>query len=398
MTRARRHQLGSWMATLVCAALQAACGSDAPQPYSGTAYPDQRPAYVANGHLLGYVANGYSDSVSVVDLDTFSVLGHAPVGRDPVDIDGPRNIQLDPNRGLAYVVLSYPLSVLSPHALEEGATERPGYVQQLSLSTLAIVGEQHVDPRVTSLSLSPDAALLAAAHNTERGMLFDEVDRRRADVDLIAPAWGMQDDTAVVRRVRTCVAPAAVVHAGNPTRAFVACAGEGSIAVVDLENAQVLSRVRAGDAPVVKPLALARNPDGTQLLVANQVAFRVGVFSAQDTPELQAQTTSLMGVPFTPGFVSATEFLVPIQSPHGAVLASVATGEIILQRAYTDDECAYPSEVIRSADGRVFMVCEGNHFASGAIVELDVNTLDVTRRVGVQAYPDHLALLEPSNN
>ncbi|HEY3496105.1 MAG TPA: hypothetical protein VGK73_15510, partial [Polyangiaceae bacterium] len=43
----------------------------APSP----AFPNRRGAFAADGRLLGYVANRFSDDVSVVDLDAMQELG-----------------------------------------------------------------------------------------------------------------------------------------------------------------------------------------------------------------------------------------------------------------------------------------------------------------------------------
>jgi len=79
------------------------------------AYPNQRGSYQAGGRLLGFVANRMSDTISVLDLDSMTRLGSVPIGRDPVDVDGPRHVVLDARRRLGYVALSYPLSVQSVH-------------------------------------------------------------------------------------------------------------------------------------------------------------------------------------------------------------------------------------------------------------------------------------------
>jgi hypothetical protein len=42
------------------------------------------------------------------------------------------------------------------------------------------------------------------------------------------------------------------------------------------------------------------------------------------------------------------------------------------------------------------LVCEGDHYSPGSLVELDPNSLEVRRSVALGAYPDHLAVLEPS--
>ena len=69
----------------------------------------------------------------MIDLDAMSVIGTVPVGRDPVEIDGPRQLLLVLRR-------ASPTSAFlsadrkSPHVTKEGGGgPRLGYVQALSL-------------------------------------------------------------------------------------------------------------------------------------------------------------------------------------------------------------------------------------------------------------------------
>src|SRR4051812_38341383 len=93
----------------------------------GDAYPNRRPSFEPDGRVLGYVANRQSDTVSVLDLDAVTELGAVPVGRDPVDVDGPRHVLVDGEAGALYLVLSYPVVADSPHALANSGGERAGY-------------------------------------------------------------------------------------------------------------------------------------------------------------------------------------------------------------------------------------------------------------------------------
>lgn len=390
---AERSRRWSWSLSLI--ALQVACSDAAPQRYSGEAYPERRKGYESNGHILGYVTNGYSDSVSVIDLDTFSVIGHTPVGRDPVDVDGPRDIQLDQGRGLAYVILSYPLSIPGAHAVAAGATVRSGYLLELSLGNLATVGEQRIDARATGLAWSATQNQLATVHSDrDLGMVLTGVEQRRSNVAVMA-AGSISQDTAVVRTVQTCVSPAGIVYAGTQPRAFIACTGEDSLVVVDTETLRILSRVPAGGLPTNKPMKIARNAAGSRLLLSNEVAWQTVVFSSEDQPTVLATTPILPGRPAAAGFVSEDRFVIAIQNADEIVLASAVTGEIIAEKPYSSQACLAPADVVQSASGRVFIVCEGSHYAPGTVVEVDLDTLEIIQSVEAELYPNHMALREP---
>ena len=394
-----RRRTGSRLVTLLAALGLGACsgGERTIDDYDGEpAYPSQRGSYEAGGRLLGFVANRMSDTISVLDLDSMTLLGSAPIGRDPVDVDGPRRVVLDPARRIGYVALSYPLSIQSVHvAVETGAGPRYGYVQAFSLDDLEPLGEQRVEQSPSELSLAPDGGLLVATHyDTLRSIANKDLDKRRAAVALIDPAHGITSGAAP-RVVPVCVVPASVVLSADQTRAFVVCTGEDSLAVVDTVSASVLGYVRAGDLNVNKPYAMVGDPSGTRLAVSNQVAATVVLFSATDSPQLLSTTRVNVGVPYFAGWLSNDTLAVPIQEPSSVAVIDAGTGMLTREVAYADSECLNPSEVRRTSDGRVFMVCEGNHFAPGAVVELDPASLQVIARTEVELWPDRLAILEP---
>jgi DNA-binding beta-propeller fold protein YncE len=389
---------------LACLALAGAiggCGArSGEKDYEGVAYPNHRPQFEGGDHLLGYVANRMSDSISVLDLNDVRELGRAPVGIDPVDVDGPRHIAIDPAGGYAYVVLSYPLSVTSPHVAAAGQVSRAGYVQQLTLGDLAPIGEARVDPRAADLAMPADLSQIAVAHFDQDLSLkmSDDIDDRRANLALIAPPAEIASEAATTRSVRVCVAPIAAVYANGNARAYVACTGEDALVVVDTENATVLARVPAGDASVNKPLALSSDASATRLFLSNEVSSQVVVFSAEDTPTQLFASAPLDGVPYTAGSLSATEFAVPLRAAEGAASAArldATSGELLSETRYPHDLCLNPSEIKASASGRVFMVCEGDHYTPGSVLELDRSSLEALASTEVGLYPDHLALREP---
>lgn len=374
-----------------------ACGGEEPAPqYQGTAYPNRRPTFESQGRWLGYVANRYSDTVSVVDLDSMTELGAPPVGRNPVDVDGPRELVFDEAAGLAYVVLSYPLDEVGPHAAEGGATERPGYIQALDLVDFRPMGELRVDPNAMGLGFSRESDQLVVSHyDALRSLQRPDLESRRAKIDVIRPASGLADGSARARSLTLCVAPTSVVVRRDGTRAYVACTGEDAIAVVDTVNAQVLARVTAGVYAANKPYALVADPREELLVVSNQVGRAVALFSMTDEPSLIA-SVDLLGVPWFAGWLSESQLLVPTQDYNGAALIDVTTASIVREISYSRDLCENPSEVQRTEDGRVFLVCEGNHFSPGAVVQLDPTTLEIVARVAVGHYPERMAIRPPS--
>lgn len=396
----RSRSCGSLAVAAALASSVAGCSSDDSPEYAAYAgpppYPDRRADFEPLGRRLGYVANLYSDTISVLDLDAMTLLGSVPVGRDPVEIDGPSSLVLDPAAGLAYVALPYPLAIVSAHAAAAGVTAKVGYVQALSLLDFSPQGELRVEAGAGELALSSDGRRLIVSHqDTTRALNIQlPIEERRANLVLVDRAPEIPSRAARSRSVPVCVVPGTVVYGRDDSRAFVVCTGEDSLAVLDTETGAVLSRVPAGQLNVNKPHALVRDPAGARLAVSNQVARSVVVFTTDDTPE-QLAVASFAGVPFYAAFVSDTELLVATHDPDALVRVDATSGTILDQVGYSPAECRYPNGPEPTPDGRLYLVCEGDHFTPGAVVELDPATLAIRARVAVDLYPERLAVLEP---
>jgi DNA-binding beta-propeller fold protein YncE len=361
--------------------------------YTGDAYPDRRPSFEPADRRLGYLANLRSDTVSVVDLDAMELLGSVPVGRDPVDIDGPRHVALDLAADLAYVVLSYPDSVPSPHL--QGAVQRSSYVEALRLSDLSVAGDLRIDAGADDVAFAPATGALAATHYDLLKALQPNLEDRRTNLALVDQASAIASGEGAARKVPLCVAPTGVAFNADGSRAYVACTGEDAVAVVDPGSGEVLARVPAGVALVNQPYAIVIDDERQRLVTANRVASTLSVFELSDEPSLLA-TLSVPGQPMFPAWIRESTLAAPFQEPGGAALFDVTSGELLTQIQYTEDECEKPSELKLLNDGRLLLVCEGSHYdRPGAVVELDPETLEVRARVKVDIYPERIAIYEP---
>jgi len=377
---------------LLLLALLPRCASNAGASDETIFTPNPRLEFPA-AKTLGFVANRYSDTVSVLDLDDFITLGSVPIGRDPVDIDGPVHVVLDEQRSSAYVLLSYPFSATSPHVVANGAPRRSGYVRELSLADLRPLRELRVEPRAGDLAFAPELALLAVSHFDQDLALSVEVEARRANVAWATPPW--PEDIEGMRKLPACATPAGMVVGARGARLYVACTGEDALVVLDTDQGKVLSRVPAGSDTVNKPFSLTSDRSRTRLLLSNQVARKVVQFAAGDTPLQLVESEAFEGVPFNGAYVSEHELVVPLQNPSGAARVDAVSGKIVLQRAYSDDECENPSELSVLASGRLLLVCEGSHYQPGWVAELDPETLHVRSTLELGLYPDRLAVRAP---
>ena len=385
----------SCLVAIGCAVAASSCGAEDKAPDAGPPFPDRRVAFVAPpGHALGYVANQYSDSVSVLDLTALTVLGEAAIGINPVEIDGPRRIALDGARGVAYVVLTYPESVIGPHAIAHGARPPFGYVRELSLRDLAPLGDMAMDRHAMSLSLAPDGGMLAVAHfDQDLALLPSDLETRRANLILVDAPAQLAVGLAGRRKGPVCVAPLDVVLGRDGTRAFVACTGEDQLAVIDTSNLAVLARVSAGDGPANDPTAIVIDPAGTRVLLSNALTQRVVAFRADDSGAELGSSAELPGIPGPVAFLSSAEWLVPLHAPDGAARIDAASGAILGYTSYTEEECRTPNTATVTVAAGVFLVCEGDHEGPGAVVQLDPVTLEVQARISIGRFPDALAVL-----
>ena len=384
---------------ILAATLALACSGESAkiEPYTGDpAYPNLRSQHDTSGRSVGYVANRMSDSVSLVDLDGMRRLADFPVGRDPVDVDGPRHVAIDRERGIAYVALSYPLSVVSAHVETNNALLRAGYVQSLALADLAPLGELRLDPSATELALSRDGSSLVVSHfDLARSVLMPDLESRRAVIELIDSPFAMGERQASVRKLKVCVSPSDMIYEAERARVFVACTGEDSLAVIDTDKLEVLSFVPAGEHQANKPISLVRDPAGGRMALSNHVAGSIVVFDMEDTPAPLHSIDLPQGVPYFVGWLPGNRLVVPIQSPNGAVMIDLESEAVIKELIFPANDCTNPSEAQVTSDGRLFMVCEGTHFAPGTIVELDPDSLEVMGKVEVGKYPDRMTVIEP---
>src|SRR5262249_53998608 len=78
-------------------------------PYAGDpAYPNRREPLALPDGDLGLTSDNGSDTITALDLVADEVIVSAPVGRSPVDIDGPHHLAGDRLGGFVYTALSYP--------------------------------------------------------------------------------------------------------------------------------------------------------------------------------------------------------------------------------------------------------------------------------------------------
>lgn len=376
-----------------------------PVPFEGTAWPKvERPLAVPSGGM-GLVTDSLSDTLSAIDLGTGEVIATRPVGRNPVDIDGPHHVAVDQPGGSAYVALSYPVvGGTGPHA-GHGSSQALGWVQRIALNDLSITGQVRVATNPGDIVLSQDAKRLVVSHfdlaaATAPGAT---VETARATLAVIDPSTVVPTGSPEPRFVPTCVAPHGIALSRPDGRfAYVACYGEDALAIVDLEASDgAVRRIPIGAGIVFGnvaygPYAASLAPDGTRLVVASLVSHDLRLFDVE-AETFDDDPIVLRGAAYFPTWSEDGESLwVPMQAPDGLVRVDLASGDIT-ERTFADgDGCKLPHEAERLADGRIALVCEGDHEGPGSVLFVDPESLETIGESEVGVFPDSFERIAPA--
>jgi YVTN family beta-propeller protein len=367
-------------------------------PGAAIAIPAARAAYVTN--------NG-SDTISVLDRDGDQVI-HVPIDLEPDEHEAPHHLTIDGASKTMFVALAFPpepKKKKDPHASHGGSAD-PGRVARLALENLAVTKEVDVDENPGDVVLTHDYTRVLVTH-------FDM--KRAMDV---AAKGGASPSTMFARLVvldaktmkslgerPVCTAPHGVVTTKDDKTAFVACYGSDEIAIVDLSaegmrSGLPTSRIPLGASqgvpgvPRYGPYSTTLSPDEELVVVADLEGQDVRIFDRAKKQFLAEKTVPLAAKAFMPAFLDAKTILVPTQAPDGLARVDIGEAKVTGRASLTKAECALPHVVKVAKDGRVFLVCEGDHTAPGSVVELDRESLAVKKRWQVGVYPDGIALPE----
>ena len=369
------------------------------QPFEGEAFPD-RLAPLDYPESAGLVTNSLSDTLSVLDLGSMEVLATRPVGRNPVDVDGPHHVTIDEVDGHAYIALSYPASqiVLGPHATH-GSSASYGWVQKLRLEDLSVVAQIRVEPNPGDIVMSPDRRFIAVSHfDLQRAIEHpDDIGKARSSVAVIdRETFG--EPGAKPTFITTCVAAHGMVF-GPGGELYVACYGEDNVAVIDLSKDELVPDfLELGDgagtfgAPNYGPYALTMSPDGAWLVVSNTVSNDVRFIETATGLVDSSRTLFTNAAPFFPTFANDGRTLAVVTQQPDTLRLVDMEGELDDEvKTFLGDECPLPHVVMAekrlSGDEEFVVVCEGDKKSNGRVVRLSKD-LETLGAVEVGIYPD----------
>ena len=373
-------------------------------PYDGEAFPDQVLPVAWPAGPAGLVTDAYGDTLSVIDMASGARVDVRPVGRSPVDLDGPHHVAVDPVGRRAFVALSYPVvGAAGPHA-SHGASTATGWVQRLDLDKLVPAGVVRVDANPGDIVISADGSRVVVSHfDLKRAVANpDDLEKARATIAVI-PADGVRPTGSDPPTfIKTCVAPHGVLLSPpSGETAFVACYGEDSLSIVDTTNPSApVVRVPVGAGvsgfgdPQYGPYALTMSPDGELIAISNTVSKDVRFYGVDEGAMEDAKTIDVQGAPYFSAFDAPDRLVIPTQQPDQLVVADLTGQTAPVTRAFTPEECVLPHQVVRADDGTFWVVCEGDKVLPGSILHLSA-ALEVLSTAAVGVYPDSFVIVPP---
>lgn len=357
---------------------------------------------IAPSHA-GYVTNNGSDSLSVIDRDGDAVVD-VPVDLDPDAHEAPHHLAIDSASKKVFVALAFPPDVKQdekkkdPHASHGNASD-VGKLARLDLGTLAVRESRDVDENPGDVVLTHDRSRVLVTHfDMKRAM---DVAARGGASPSTMFAHLVVFDSKDMKRVgdrAICVAPHGVTITKDDKTAYVACYGSDELAVVDLTNEGfATSRIPLGatqgvpGVPRFGPYSATLSPDEKLVVLADLEGQDVRVLDRATKRFLPDRGVPLAAKAFMPAFVDGHTLLVPTQSPDGLVRIDLDKAKIERRTSFPREQCALPHVVRVAKDGRVYLVCEGDHRGAGSVLEIDPETLGVKKSWKVGVYPDGLA-------
>jgi DNA-binding beta-propeller fold protein YncE len=364
--------------------------------------------------MLGKIVttdNG-DDTLSIVDPAAPAPPQEIPVGFNPIDIEGPHHVSVDPTGHFVYVNLSLPASAvgMGPHGAH-GSSIKPGWVLKLDTANGQEVAKIDVDPNPGDNTLSPDGKTLYVTHYDLPSWFANSApgkNIRDGDSNLIAIDTATMTRTA---KVPICPASHGVRLSLDGKQLYATC-GPDEIAVVDLP-AMTVRRVPLvpgtpeGGSCTRCPYALTVAPDGTVWVSSIGMGTNArGLVSLYDPvtgdfdPASHTQLRgSAMFAAYT-GTKDAYTAYVPEQGAAGDAIRiyqpqprgtpPMEIGAITLDRA----DCQKAHMLLAQAP-KGYLVCEGDHVNPGSFVWLDLDARTVIGSKPVGVFPDGMALVPP---
>jgi DNA-binding beta-propeller fold protein YncE len=349
-------------------------------------------------HRAAYITNNGSDSISVLDRDAVGSVTTVLVDLEPDAREAPHHLAIDRNRKNVFVALAFPPEPgkkRNAHSAHGNSSE-VGQLARLDLSDLSVREVTTVDENPGDVVLSHDGSRALVTHfDMKRAM---DVAAKGGASPATMFAQLVVVDTRTMKRIVSrpvCTAPHGVVTTRDDKTAFIACYGSDEVAIVDLASEGLpTTRIPLGASPGVPgvprygPYSVTLSPDERRVIVATLEGQDVRVLDLATRRFVPELAVTLAAKAFMPAFLDDKTLLVPTQSPDGIVSIDLERSRVEARARFSREECTLPHAAKMAKDGRIYVVCEGDHVAPGTVLELDRATLRVKGRWSVGVYPD----------
>ncbi len=322
-----------------------------------------------------------------------------PLDLDPDAHEAPHHLAVDVAQKSVFVALAFPPEPgnkkKDPHA-SHGAGSDLGKLARLDLANLSAGAAVDVDENPGDVVLTHDRSRVLVTHfDMKRAM---DVAARGAASPATMFAHLVVLDARTMKRIGSravCTAPHGITTTRDDRTAFIACYGSDELAIVDLSaEGFPMSRIPLGSSPGVPgvprygPYSATLSPDEKLVIVADLEGQDVRVFDRAEKRFVPERSVPLAAKAFMPAFVGPRTLFVPTQAPDGLARVDIDKAAVTGRATLTKAECALPHVVKVAKDGRIYLVCEGNHTQPGSVLEIDGDSLAPKKRWTVGIYPD----------
>ena len=350
--------------------------------------------------------NNRSDTVSLLDATVVGQavlpeLVQAPVGLNPLEIEGPHHAAISADGKTYFIGLSQyaPGTGSGPHGAH-GSGSVPGSILKYASADHSLIGSVRVDRNPGDLALSPDGRVLAVSHY-DLLLISDAAQMKAPSPD--ARVYLIDPDTLEVQaRITTCAAPHGLAYSKDGKRLYVACYSD-EVAVIALDDSNhpvthVKVAPNAGDAfrAVHQPYALSVSQSTGDVFVSCLSSGEVRVMKADLTID-SSRTIAIGGNPFLSTFsIDGTSLFVPRQGDDALVEFDPSTLALKRTVPLPRAACTNVHQVTASPDGRYLMtVCEGDHVTNGSLLVLEAQSAQLISSTTLGIFPDFVGLVRP---
>ncbi len=297
-----------------------------------------------------YVANFYSDSVSVIDTSTNTVVATVAVpsiNSENTQGSRPVAVAITPDGTRAYVTANY-----------------DDTVSVIDTGTNTVVATVVVGNSPYGVAITPDGT---------RAYVVNSFDGTVSVIDT-------STNTVVATVGGLASTPYGVAITPDGTVAYVTNTGSNTVSVIDTSTNTVVAGVGVGSSPY----GVAITPDGTHAYVANVGSNTVSVIktSTNTVVSTVGVGTYPYGVAITPDGTRAY-----VTNQGGTTVSVIDTSTNTVVAAVTVP--TYPSAVAITPDGSSAYVTNGN---STTVAVIDTSTNTVVASVGVGLAPLGMAI------